>query len=106
MHTWLLQILNTIHAHARARRVAITTKARIELRKLKLGLDLEDVYSILAELEVRDFDHRLESDTPDEWLYVFKPTVWNVVIYLKVVLRADCVVISFHRDSNEEDGQD
>ena len=81
----------------------ITTKARGELRELKLGLDLDDVNSILAGLEVRDFHNRLESDTPEEWLYVFKPTVWNVVVYLKVVLRADCVVISFHRDSHEED---
>jgi hypothetical protein len=35
-------------------------------------------------------------------MYVFKPSIGGIVVYVKVVLRADCVVISFH----EEEGSD
>ena len=50
---------------------------------------------------------RLVSETTGEWMYVFKPTVGGQVLYVKIVLRADCVVVSFHEDEragHEEDG--
>ena len=47
---------------------------------------------------------RGESEHTPEWLYVFKPRVASVVLYVKLIVRTDCVVISFHED--EEDDED
>ena len=40
-------------------------------------------------------------------MYVFKPDVGGLVLYLKVVLREDCVVVSFHEDeaAGHEEGE-
>ena len=46
---------------------------------------------------------RLVSRETDEWLYVFKPRIAGIVLYVKVVLRADCVVISFHEERGNDD---
>lgn len=37
------------------------------------------------------------------WMYVFKPRVAETVLYLKLILRADCVVVSFHEEGDRED---
>ena len=39
-----------------------------------------------------------------DWLYVFKPKVAATVLYLKVAIRQDCIVVSLHED--EENGND
>jgi hypothetical protein len=31
-------------------------------------------------------------------MYVFKPEVEGLVLYVKLVLRGDCIVVSFHED--------
>jgi len=31
-------------------------------------------------------------------MYVFKPPVGGIVVYVKLILRSDCVVISFHEE--------
>jgi hypothetical protein len=38
-------------------------------------------------------------------MYVFNPSVGGIEFYVKVVLRGDCVVISFHEqeDSDEDE---
>jgi hypothetical protein len=36
-------------------------------------------------------------------MYVFKPEVAGVGMYLKVILRGDCVVISFHEEEDRSD---
>lgn len=37
-------------------------------------------------------------------MYVFKPPVDETVVYVKVILRGDCVVISFHEEkASDED---
>jgi len=46
---------------------------------------------------------RLVSREAEEWLYVFKPRIAEIVLYVKVVLRADCVVISFHEEGGDDD---
>jgi len=38
-----------------------------------------------------------------EWMYVFKPAVADTVVYLKLVVRTACVVVSFHEDEGEAD---
>ena len=47
---------------------------------------------------------RIRSSVSGEWLYVFKPTIAETVLYVKVVLRSDCVVASFHRDESDDEG--
>ena len=49
-------------------------------------------------LTAADSVGRQRSNSTGEWLYVFKPEVAGSVLYVKVVLRANCVVISFHED--------
>ena len=79
-------------------------KALTDLAGLGIGLDQEDACGVLAGLSVSDFDQRLRSKKSGEWMYVFKPEVAGVLMYLKVIPRADCVVISFHEDEkNDED---
>ena len=58
----------------------------------------------LSTLKPRDLLGRVESEHTPEWLYVFKPRLASVVLYVKLIVRTDCVVISFHED--EEDDED
>lgn len=39
-------------------------------------------------------------------MYVFKPSVGGIVVYVKVVLRINCVVISFHGEEDDSDEGD
>jgi hypothetical protein len=86
---------------AAERRVQFTLKALRELAALELGLDAEDACDILAGVKQADLADRIQSEVTGEWMYVFKTRVESIVVYLKVVLRSDCLVISFHED---EDG--
>jgi len=39
-------------------------------------------------------------------MYLFKPELAGTVLYVKLILRSDCVVVSFHEDeggSHEKD---
>ena len=90
---------------AAARRVRFTSKAATELAALELGLDEEDARDLLTELTVEDFAARLESDVTGEWMYIFKPALSDIVLYVKIILRGDCVVVSFHEDeAGHEEG--
>ena len=102
MPRWLPQVLRRIQELAEARRVLFTLKARRELATLGLGLDQEDACDLLARLESGDFTARLVSSKTGEWLYVFKPTLAGAVLDVKVILRDECVVISFHEDEGAE----
>ncbi len=75
------------------------------LAALGMGLDEEDACDVLASLVPSDLIERLVSKKTGEWMYVFTPSVGGVVVDVKVVLRADCVVISFHeeKDHSHED---
>lgn len=80
------------------RKVRFTLKAFRELARLGMGLDEEDACDVLANLTLTDLVGRLFSEKTGEWMYVFKPSIGGIVVYVKVVLRADCVVISFHEE--------
>lgn len=58
----------------------------------------EDVLDVLACLGTEDSAGRRSSDTTGEWLYIFKPDVGGLRVYVKVLLREGCVVVSFHED--------
>jgi hypothetical protein len=76
-------------------------KALRELAALEMGLDEEDARHVLANLTVSDFLERVASKKTGEGMYVFTPRLGGVVVYVKVIVRSNCVVISFH----EEEGQ-
>jgi hypothetical protein len=49
-------------------------------------------------LTTEDSAGRLESAATGEWMYLFKPRLGGAVVYVKLVLRNDCFVVSFHED--------
>ena len=104
MPRWLAKVLERIHRLAAAGEVRLTYKAGRE--GLMLGLSPEDVRDVVAGLVAQDSAGRLASETTGEWMYVFRPAVGGQVIYVKLVVREDCVVVSFHEDKgggHEED---
>src|SRR5438128_7768177 len=100
---WLRAVLARIRELAAQRKVRFTLKALRELAGLGIGLDQEDACDVLANLATRDFVERLGSRMTGEWMYVFQPTVGEVILYVKVILRSDCVVISFHEEEDQSD---
>ena len=92
-----------------ARRVLFTLKARRELAELDVGLDEEDAFETLVALTAEDSAGRLRSGVTGEWMYVFKPSLDGRILYIKIILRSDCIVVSFHADRglnhDEEDDE-
>lgn len=103
MPGWLSRALARVHRLAVEGKVQFTEKAFDELRALPLGISTEDAYHILENLTASECAGRLVSRETEEWLYVFKPRIGGIVLYVKVVLRADCVVISFHEERGNDD---
>ena len=104
MPRWLPKVLKRIHELAAAGEVRLTYKA--ERETFALGLAPEDVCDVVGGLCAENSADRLVSETTSEWMYVFKPDVGGRVIYVKILLREDCVVVSFHEDEgagHEED---
>jgi hypothetical protein len=100
---WLPRLLRRIHELAGQGRVRFTLKALRELAALGAGLDVHDACDVLAALTSDDFIGRLESERTGEWMYAFKPAVAGTVVYVKLVVRSDCLVVSFHEDEGEDD---
>jgi hypothetical protein len=98
MSRWLPRVLTRIREFAAARRVFFTLKARRELAMLQLGLDEQDACDLLADLTAEDSAGRIASVGTDEWMYIFKPSLAGAILYVKLVLRIDCIVVSFHED--------
>ncbi len=96
MPRWLARVLKRIHKLAAEGDVRLTYKAGRE--GLVLGLSPEDVRDVVAALCAEDSAGRVTSERTGEWMYVFKPAVAGQVIYVKLVVREDCVVVSFHED--------
>ncbi len=103
MPRWLPKVLTRVRAFAEAREVRFTLKAIRELASLEFGMDEEDACELLAKLTAADSAGRVASAATGEWMYLFKPQVSETILYLKVILRNNCVVVSFHED---EDGSD
>lgn len=99
MARWKAVALGEIQRLTRAGRVVLTNKARRELDQLAEHLiDEDDLPEILLGLRGPDLVRRVLSRDRQEWLYVFKPEVLELTLYLKVAIRTNCVVISFHED--------
>ena len=95
---WLPALLSRIHALSARGSVRITYKALRELASLGMGLDVDDACDILAHLDASDFWERRRSERTGEWMYVFKPVVAGTTLYVKLVVRESCVVVSMHED--------
>ena len=102
---WLARVIEEIRRCGRTHAVDFTAKADEELLALDLGLSVEDACDVLSRLTARDFVERVVSLVTGEPMYVFGPEVASVRLYIKIVLRKRCVVISFH-DSQETEGDD
>jgi hypothetical protein len=100
---WVASVLRQIHGLAARRKVQFTLKAFQELGRLGIGLDEDDACDVLANLTPTDLVDRLVSEKTGEWMYVFKPSVGGIVVYVKVVLRVDCVIMSFHEEEDQSD---
>lgn len=101
MPRWLPRVLARIHELASTGNVRFTLKAVQELAAL--DLDVEDAREVLQSLSASDSAGRLASAPTGEWMYVFKPMVGATTVYLKVVLRAGCIVVSFHEERHRDD---
>lgn len=102
---WLPRVLQRSQELVAERKVVFTLKARRELAALEFGLDQEDACDLLLSLTAEDSAGRLASEATGEWLYVFKPELAGTVLYVKLIVRSDCIVVSFHEDAvgHEED---
>ncbi len=103
MPHWLPSILQRLQDLASRGQVRFTVKALEEIEELSSELSIEEVYFVLANLQQADFVERFVSEKTAEWMYVFKPLVEDEVIYVKVILRTECVLISFHEDEDHGD---
>ena len=106
MPRWLPRILLRIRELAMARNVLFTLKARRELAALALWLDEEDACDLLVNLTADDLAARFASAVTGEWMYVFKPVVDGVLLYVKLIVRSDCIVVSFHEDEGPDHDQE
>jgi len=98
MPRWLPRILASVRECAAEGKFRLTAKAARELAALGAGLDPEDVRHVLLGLTAGDSAGRRTSSTTREWMYVFKPEIGGEAVYVKLVIRDECVVISFHED--------
>src|SRR6266568_8944930 len=101
MPRWLPRVLQRVHALAAEGSVRFTLKALQELAVL--DLDADDAVEVLQGLTVRDSAGRIVTAHSGEWMYVFKPALGETTLYLKLVLRTGCVVVSFHEEESSDD---
>ena len=102
---WATSVLRRIRRLAAQRKVRFTLKAFQELGRLGMGLDEDDACDVLANLTRGDLVGRLVSEKTGERMYVFKSSIDGGVVCVKVVLRADCVVISFHEEEETDEDE-
>jgi hypothetical protein len=103
MPQWLPVVLKRIHELAAKGRVRFTLKALRELASLDVGLDERDAFEIVKRLRASDSGGRLRSKGTREWLYVFLTRVNGETLYVKVLIRSECVIISFHEQVDDEE---
>jgi hypothetical protein len=58
---------------------------------------------VLQRLRAGESGGRLRSGRTREWLYVFLTRVGGETLYIKVLIRSECVIISFHEQVDDEE---
>lgn len=90
--------LERIKEQAARRAVRITQKAMWEMAALDPPAHIDDGVETLERLDQGDWAGRLTSQITGEAMHVFKPMTLIGLLYVKVVLRNDCVVVSFREE--------
>ena len=104
MARWVWWAVARIRTLGVTGRVRFTHKPLEELYRLDLGLDESDAADVLALLAPSEVAGRVRSSRTGEWMYVLGPGVGAIPLYVKVILRDECVVISFHaREGDDEE---
>jgi hypothetical protein len=93
--SWIPKVVARVRELAALGQVQLTYKALIEAAEL--GCDASDVVAVLRALEAGDSAGRIRSTVTREW-HLWKPEMGGVVVYLKLAVRDDCIVVSFHED--------
>jgi Motility quorum-sensing regulator, toxin of MqsA len=106
MSRWLARILTRIRELATEGNIRLTAKAVVELAAFGPGIDVEDVRDVLLRLTAVDSAGRMRSVRTGEWMYVFKPLVAGEIAYIKLIVRVECVVVSFHGDEGVSDEEE
>ncbi|MCC6897462.1 MAG: type II toxin-antitoxin system MqsR family toxin [Polyangiaceae bacterium] len=101
MPRWLPRVLKRMRTLASKGCVRLTYKA--EREAVALGLAVDDVSEVVERLTSTDSAGRLASEATGEWMYLFKPAVGELIVCVKIVLRKDCVIVSFHEDEAVDD---
>lgn len=104
MRRGLAKVLPRIRALSAEDKVRFTEKALSELRVLEM--DPDDARDVLERLRPSDFLVRVVSKARPEWMYAFRPEVGSLLVYVKLILRHDCVVVSFHEDEGDASGEE
>lgn len=102
MPRWLAKVLTRVRKQAGAGDVRFTAKAAREI--LEQGLSPSDACEVLAHLATDDSAGRLLSRSTGEWMYVFKTHIGEQDVYVKIVLRQTCLVVSLHESEDAENG--
>ncbi len=90
--------LRRIHLLASRRAVQMTLKAQEEMSALTPAADIDDVLDVLLALGEEDWSGRITSVATGEDMFVFHPWTSHGLLYVKVLLRRTCVVVSFHEE--------
>jgi hypothetical protein len=90
--------LQRIRELASKQAVRITSKVQAEMDALEPPADIDDVVEVLSLLTSDDWQRRVCSELTGEPMHVFKPVTVHGLLYVKVVIRGNCVVVSFHEE--------
>lgn len=66
-----------------------------------MGLTEPAAFEIVQSLTARNLVARITSETSGEELHVFKTLFDDLLVYIKIAFRAECIVISIHEDNGE-----
>jgi hypothetical protein len=81
----------------------VTYKALLEMAALEPEVSPDEVRQLLEGLNRSSFRHRVRSARSGEWLYVFRATWCGEHVYIKLLLRADCTIVSFHPEASDDE---
>lgn len=95
------RLLSRVRQLAEQGCVNLTRKAYRELATFDEPLTETDALDIVKTLTEQDFVQRIKSRATGEQMYVFKPRLGNLLIYVKLIIRDICVIISFHEDTED-----
>lgn len=103
MPRWLGEVLKAVHRNVRRGTVQVTLKALQEMAALEPSISPAEACQLLEGLDRASFRRRLRSIRSGEWLYVFR-TAWCAErVYIKLLLRSGCTIVSFHPEASDDE---